>query len=315
MTLLAATMGVFYPLPGDQQVFSYAAVELLRGARPGIELWEVKPPLHLYLFALFFKTFGIHEYSTILGDFLFQFFCASIFTWGLSRRIGAFYAILTSVLYLFTYYAICVYADRVQVEGITNGFFLASLGLVLLDHPLAWLFSGFFTATGGLTKFLQLIFIIPLLALNEATKRPGNSKTRRILIFSGFFLGIFFWLTLWGIHGSLRGIWTDVMLSKAVHGGGSLAPLTDAAPLIFYYLITCFPINIILMFFCSFLIDWHSVKTESSAKFDPIWFLSFLMFWFLAAAFTLSIQHKWHVYHYLHFMPLDRKSTRLNSSH
>ena len=130
--VLAAIASTLGPIGGDQTCFAYAAWRLLQGDRPGIELWELKPPLHVYYYAAFFRMFGSTEFALLAGDVFIQLLGMSLFAWGAARQGAARLGMTTAVTYGLLYFFVIPHADHGEVEALANGLTLSGCGMLLL---------------------------------------------------------------------------------------------------------------------------------------------------------------------------------------
>ena len=64
---------------GDQTNFLFAADQLFNGGKLGIDVWEVKPPLHLFLISIFY-TLNKSVLSVHIGELFLNIFAIIFFT-------------------------------------------------------------------------------------------------------------------------------------------------------------------------------------------------------------------------------------------
>jgi hypothetical protein len=284
---------------GDQEAFMYAASRLLAGARPGLDLWEVKPPIHIYFLALGQLLFGGPSYlSTLAIDMILQITGASILAAGLSQRFGRRIGLLVALLYLVDYYVIINYWTRAQVEATANALMMAALGLLVFNGFPLWFLAGILFATAGVTKGLTFLFLLPFGILVLSLDKYFRS--RRILSFSaGICAGLLAWVTLWALSGSLPGVINDFRDVTIFQNNGSI-DIYRAITSSLGYVVTCVTWPMLLgMAFLAF-VDWHAAFKSSRW-----WIIQSVLFfggWLFASIGVVTLQRNYFSYHYLHLI-------------
>jgi MFS family permease len=300
---LAALFGAILTLigrtGGDQEAFMYAASRLLAGARPGMDLWEVKPPVNVYFLALGQWLFGGPSYlCTLTVDMVLQFAGALVLALGLARRFGRRIGILVALLYLADYYVLTRYWTRAQVEATANALMMAALGLLFADSIHLWFLAGVLFATAGATKGLTFLFIVPfgvlLLSLDH------SSRSRKILVFSaGVCVGLMAWFALWAINGSLIGVLKDIRDITVFQNSGNIN-IRRALVSSLGYVLTSGMWPVLLGMALLPFVDWRLALRKSSLSilFSGL----FLVSWGVVSLSVVAIQGLYFAYHYLHFI-------------
>ena len=85
---------------GDQTNFLFAADQLFNGGKLGIDVWEVKPPLHLFLISIFY-TLNKSVLSVHIGELFLNIFAIYIFYKFSKHKLSKETSIYISIFYLF----------------------------------------------------------------------------------------------------------------------------------------------------------------------------------------------------------------------
>jgi hypothetical protein len=300
---LAAVAGAILTLTGrtggDQEAFMYAASRLLAGARPGLDLWEVKPPVHLYLVALGQWLFGGPSFfSTLAIDMVLQIAGAAVLAAGLARRFGRRIGTLVALLYLADYYVVISYWTRAQVEATANALMMAALGLLIANGFRPWFLAGVLFATAGITKGLTLLFLVPFGVLVLFSDR--GSRSRRLLGFSaGVCAGVLAWAALWAFNGSLLGVLSDLRDVTVFQNSGNVDISRTLTSSLGYVLTSVMWPTLLGACLLPF-VDWHTALRRSRR---PIVLSGlFLACWVMVSIGVVGYQGLYFTYHYLHFV-------------
>jgi hypothetical protein len=297
---LAAVVGAILTLTGrtggDQEAFMYAASRLLAGARPGLDLWEVKPPVHIYFLALGQWLFGSPSYlCTLTVDMVLQIAGAVILAAGLARRFGGRIGSLVALLYLVVYYLVISYWTRAQVEATANALMMAALGLLFADSFYLWFLAGALFATAGATKGLTFLYILPFAVL--AMSLDHTFRSRKLLGFSaGICIGLVAWFALWAFNGSLLGVLRDLRDVTIFQNSGNIDIRKALVSSLGYVLSSVMWPTLLGVALLPF-VDWRAALRKSS----PIIVQSglFLALWGAVSISVVAIQGLYFTYHYL----------------
>jgi hypothetical protein len=284
---------------GDQEAFMYAASRLLAGAQPGLDLWEVKPPVHIYFLALGQWLFGGPSYiSTLVVDMVLQIVGAVVLAAGSAQRFGKRIGSLIALLYLVNYYVVISYWTRAQVEATANALMMASLGLLIANGSLLWFLAGVLFATAGITKGLTFLFLLPFSVLVVFLDR--GSRSRKIVGFSlGVFIGLIMWMTLWALTGSLWGVLSDFRAVTVFQNNGNIN-FSQAITTSLGYILTSVMWPTLLGIILLPFVDWRAA-IRSSLRFIVL-SGTFLISWVIISLGVVAVQKNYFEYHYLHFL-------------
>ena len=83
---------------GDQTNFLFAADQLFNGGKLGIDVWEVKPPLHLFLISIFY-TLNKSVLSVHVGELFLNIFAIYIFYKFSKHKLSKETSIYISIFY------------------------------------------------------------------------------------------------------------------------------------------------------------------------------------------------------------------------
>jgi hypothetical protein len=300
---LAAVAGAILSLTGrtggDQEAFMYAASRLLAGAHPGLDLWEVKPPVHIYFLALGQWIFGGPSHlSTLVVDLVLQIAGAVVLAAGLAQRFGKRIGSLVALLYLADYFVVINLWSRAQVEATANALMMAALGLLIASGFHIWFLAGVLFATAGLTKGLTLLFLLPFGALALFLDRYSRSK-RMLGFLVGICVGLMAWMALWAFSGSLLGVLSDFRDVTVFQNNGSIdmyRALTSSLGYILTSVMWPTLLGLVLLPF----VDWRSAIRSSL---QPIVLSGLFLFsWVVISLGLVAVQRNYFDYHYLHFV-------------
>src|SRR5438552_9173641 len=126
---------IFWPFDYDQGTFAYGGAAILRGERPYLDFWDIKPPNIFYTYATALGIFGNSVRAVRIFDYLNALltiallFLLSLRVWKNTpwRLISA---TLASLLFVIQYY-IFGHWDTAQAETYSVPFLLAAMLLIL----------------------------------------------------------------------------------------------------------------------------------------------------------------------------------------
>ena len=188
---------------GDQTNFLYAADQLFNGGKLGLDVWEVKPPLHLFLIC-FFYIFHKSLIAVHIGELFLNLSAIYIFYKFSKDKLSKETTAYISIFYLFFYYFGTPSYERFQVEGLFNPILIISISLVFSNKKILYLISGIFFSFFAFSKILGIFFLLLIFYFFK----------RSILIFSsGFILGLIVILLSFSFFGSINNIIEDLKLT------------------------------------------------------------------------------------------------------
>ena len=174
--------GLIIPQPGDENVYYYMGKLINEGKIPYKDFFYAHPPLHIYFLTLIYKVFGFNMIilksipliSTLISAFL-------IFRIA-KNKFGDEEAILSTLLFLFSYSTIF---NSVFSFGIEIATMFLLIGIYFLVNKKNYIISGIFFGLAGVTRLLSLvpIFIIFLVVLLSSKKNFLKLSSAFLIIF------------------------------------------------------------------------------------------------------------------------------------
>lgn len=292
---IASTVG---PIGADQTCFAYAAWRLLEGDRPGIELWEMKPPLHIYYYAAFFRALGSSELALLAGDALAQLLGMGLFAWGAMRRGAARLGITTALAYGLLYFFVIPQANHGAVEALANALTLAGCGIVLAlgERAAAFAVAGCLFGTTFWTKLLPPAFGVVFACAVIGT---GARLRKFAWLSGGVAVGVLAWWLLWAGTGDGMQILRDIAAARGFQRGtdnpGQAAGLLGLA---FAHAVGWATVTGVL----ASGVEWSRAAARRIAEIAlPVW-TGVAGAWSLLSIVMVVAQGKFYGYHFIPFL-------------
>ncbi|MDP3765439.1 MAG: glycosyltransferase family 39 protein [Nanoarchaeota archaeon] len=187
--ILIALKGLMAPQPGDENTYYYMGRLISEGKIPYKDFFFAHPPLHIYLIALIYKIFGFNiiflKSIPLISTLISAFFIFKI----ANEKFGNAEAILSSLLFLFSYSTMF---NSVFSFGIDVATMFLVVGVYFLWNKNNYILSGIFFGLAGITRLLTLmpIFVI-LVAVLFSNKKNFLKLSLGFLILFLFANGIF----------------------------------------------------------------------------------------------------------------------------
>ena len=188
---------------GDQTNFLFAADQLFNGGKLGIDVWEVKPPLHLFLISIFY-TLNKSVLSVHIGELFLNIFAIYIFYKFSKHKLSKETSIYISIFYLFFYYFGTQSYERFQVESLFNPILIISISLLFSKNKFYHLISGICFSFFAFSKIVGLFFLLIIMYF---------FKRSIINVLAGFTLGLILILFLFSHFGSIYNVLEDLKLT------------------------------------------------------------------------------------------------------
>ena len=188
--ILIALKGLVALQPGDENVYYYMAKLISEGKIPYKDFFYAHPPLHIYLLALIYSTFGFNivamKLTPLISTLISAFFVFKI----AKEKFGSAEAVISSLLFLFSYSMMfnSVFSFGIDVAAmflVIGAYFLLNKN----NHYLSGLFFGF----AGITRLLSLvpisvIFAIVLLRSKKNFLKLSSAFLVVLLLVNGVFI-------------------------------------------------------------------------------------------------------------------------------
>ncbi len=281
-----------FTLPkGDQTNFLYAAEQLFNGGKLGIDVWEVKPPLHLFLISMFY-IFNKSVMSVHVGELLLNLFAIYIFYKLSKEKLSKETSTYISIFYLFFYYFGTPSYERFQVEGLFNPILIISISLLFSKNKSLHLLSGLFFSFFAFSKIIGLFFFLIVIYFFK----------RYVLNFLiGFILGISIILLLFSFFGSINNIIEDLKLTVFFRDYASQINLKNIIfenlfGNIFFSIFFIIKISFIIIIFIIINLDKYQNKTK-------IKYIKNCFIILLPPFFCVFLQSKFYLYHFYYYLP------------
>jgi hypothetical protein len=307
---------VFWPFDYDQGTFAYGGSALLRGEKPYIDFWDIKPPNIFFEYALAFAVFGKSVLALRIYDYLHALliigllFLLATRLWKNTpwRHISA---VMASLAYVLQYY-IFGHWDTAQAESYSIVFLLTAMLLVIPNRSqddlrgLA-LRAALAGACIGLTfyfKFPIVLFIIVIAAalwMHSGHERELHFKALASCL--GGFIAVIGLETLYlALKGELIPLYTITTSSTASYVGsnfsGSFSFLQNIR--------TGFQ-NLDLLWVVAAILGWgywaadrHPRAKHTHSVFQSV---MLLVMGCIIALIIVQLQNKGYKYHYTVLLP------------
>jgi len=276
---------------GDQTNFLYAADQLFNGGKLGVEVWEVKPPLHLFLISIFY-IFNKSIISIHLGELFLNLLACFIFYKLSKDKLSKETSVSISIFYLFFYYFGTPSYERFQVEGLFNPILIISISLLFSKKKFLYLISGFCFSFFAFSKLIGLFFLLIIVYFFK----------RSIFNFlTGFILGLITIFLLLSFFGSINDIIEDLKLTIFFRDYSSQINfqniiLENFFGNIFFSIFFIIKVSFLLIFFIIINLEKYlnKIKIEYIKNFFIILLPPFI---------CVFLQSKFYLYHFYYFLP------------
>ena len=177
--ILIMLKGIITAQPGDENVYYYMGKLISDGKVPYRDFFYAHPPLHIYVIALIYKIFGFNIIA-LKAVPLISTLISAFFIFKISKRFGNSEAIISSLLFLFSYGTMF---NSVFSFGINLATMFLVSGVYFLLNRNNPLLSGMLFGLAGITRFLSLIPIFVIFAFILLSTKKNFLK-----LLSGFFI-------------------------------------------------------------------------------------------------------------------------------
>ncbi len=168
--------------PGDENVYYYMGKLISEGKIPYRDFFYAHPPLHVYLIAFIYKIFGFNiiilKFIPLASILISAFFIFKI----TKEKFGDIEAIISSLLFLFSY---SIMFNSVFSFGIEIATMFLVIGVYFLFNKNNYILSGLFFGLAGVTRLLSLIpiFVIFLVVLFSDKKNFLKLSSTFLIVF------------------------------------------------------------------------------------------------------------------------------------
>lgn len=289
ITIQSIFNSIFTLPKGDQTNFLYAAEQLYNGGKLGIDVWEVKPPTHLFLLS-FFYFFSKSVIATHLGELALNIIAAFVFYFSAKNVLKKEVIYFSIVFYFFFYYFGTPSYERLQVEGLFNPFLIITISLLYCNSKFLHILSGIFFSFFFSSKVVGFFFIIIIFFF---------FRSKLINFFLGIIFGLIILFTLINFFGSPIDVYEDLKLTiffRDYSSGLSLKNilLKNFFGNVFFSIIFLVKISILIILY---IVLFNDKIFLSNIKYYKIAFL-LLIPPFLA----VFVQSKFYLYHFYYFV-------------
>ncbi|MBC85456.1 MAG: hypothetical protein CL454_11445 [Acidimicrobiaceae bacterium] len=291
ITIQSILNSIFTLPKGDQTNFLYAAEQLYNGGKLGLEVWEVKPPLHL----LIISTIYIFKKSLIavhVGELVLNLLAIFIFYISSKTKLNKNLIYCSSIFYIFFYYFGTPSYERFQVEGLFNPILIISISLLFSEKKILHILSGIFFSFFFLSKIVGIFFLLIIFYF---------FKKNLIRFFIGTLIGIFVIIILINHFGSIHQVIDDLNLTIFFRDYSSQLSfkniiLENILGNLFFSLFFFIKISAPILFFIIFFSDYSNVKIKLRHIVNCLIIL-------LPPLFIVILQSKFYLYHFYYFIP------------
>jgi 4-amino-4-deoxy-L-arabinose transferase-like glycosyltransferase len=306
---------IYWPFDYDQGTFAYGGAAILRGERPYIDFWDIKPPNVFYTYAVAFKIFGnsvrairIFDYLNAIGTIALIFALASRLWKKMQWRNIA--AVVASLAFVLQYY-IFGHWDTAQAETHSLPFLIAAMLLVIptgdrLTTRSTWLrplLAGILIGISFYFKFPNGLFLV--LAAVAFWQYSGRERRGKIAGIAWLCVGCFaaigiesFYLA---INGELLPLWQITTSSTASY----VAANYSGSFTLFQNLRTALQAVDPLWFFVGIggWCCWFVGRTKRTVRDEITAQIIFLIIGCAIAMIIVQMQNKGYKYHYAVLLP------------
>ena len=188
--IIIVSKGLATAQPGDENVYYYMGRLVSEGKIPYKDFFLAHPPLQIYQIALIYKIFGFNiivlKYIPLISILITAFFVFKI----AKEKFGNVEAIISSLLFLFTY---SVMFNSVFSFGIEIATMFFIVGIYFLWNKNNYIMSGVFFALAGITRLLSLVPIFIVFCIVVLSNKKNFLKLASIffiifLLVNGIFI-------------------------------------------------------------------------------------------------------------------------------
>lgn len=295
--VLLGSVALIYPFGRDQGIYAYAGREILDGKLQYKYVFDLKPPLVHFTFALGELISGTSMFSLRVFDLVWQYITA-VMIFLICFRITKSRAssIIASILYLFLYYRFD-YWQSMQADSFMNLPFAVSIFLLLdksgRKNVISYFLSGIFFGITVFYKYTILGFIPLLLILLYFGFKKNKQAVKIAFTFTaGFIVVISLVLLIFTFNGALKEF-LDINLVQ-IPNYANIGFQTESIGYILKNLLKLFTYSIY-----SPLILLIAVLTYFLVKNKKIDFNnSLIIIWVITVLINIIIQWKFFKYHF-----------------
>lgn len=192
---------LWWSLGLDQNIFAEIGSLILKGQKPYLDAWDVKPPNIFYTYALFEWLFGQNEMAVRISDYLFTLFaCATIFV-GVRRRVVTstlsdwmkwWSPPVAAVLMALTLLSLGL-SDTAQTESYALAFVLLAAYLAISRNRWSIATAGALIGIATFYKTTNAVFLLPLLIEMSVLHSTRGKRAESISL---LVLGFIAWCAL-----------------------------------------------------------------------------------------------------------------------
>lgn len=191
--IIIALKGLITPQHGDENVYYYMGKLITEGKIPYRDFFFAHPPLHIFLIALIYNIIGfklvVLKSVPLISTLTSALFILKI----VKEKFGFVEAIVSSLLFLFSY---SVIFNSVFSFGIDIATTFLVIGLYFLYNKSNYISSGIFFGFAGITRLLSLVPIIIIFVIIFLSNKKGFLKLLTgflaiFLLVNGIFIILF----------------------------------------------------------------------------------------------------------------------------
>ncbi len=304
---------IYWNFAYDQGTFAYCGSAILRGERPYLDFWDIKPPNIFYTYAIAFAVFGESVRAIRIADYLNALVTIAM-TYILFVRLWKHLKWVRPIAFVAIYFFMVMYRTQgawntAQAETFSVPFILGAALLVvpkktdgLMRAPLMAFLSGILLAIAFYFKFPNGIFL-PVIAIYLAVNSQPQVRWKRVgILLSGFVIGTGVETAYLAMTGELAELWRITTTSTAdyvsINYSGSFSIIrnlrTSADVLGWLFIVTC------IAFWVRAFILLRRDRTSLMRMLRT----ALLPAMCLAASFIIvQLQNKGYTYHYAIMLP------------
>jgi hypothetical protein len=204
---------ILYPPGPDQAMFMIVGKGLLKGLFPYKDIWDIKPPVVYFIYAMTIRTFGDAFISIRIFDIIYTLFTALAITWFGGKlftwRAGFYGALCYLLMYLSQ-----GYWELAQAESFKGLPYLISIILFIksLESDRSWLAlpAGLSLSIAVFLKYTSLALLPGFLVICLVLK-PWNAK-KSAATGLVFLVGLGAGISLFLAHIALNGAFQDFLM-------------------------------------------------------------------------------------------------------